>query len=221
MLQYAITDRRFFPGDERQRTASLVTQAQLLSHAGVDYLQLREKDLSPAYLLPLALALRRALPPGTNPRLLLNGPAELALKAGADGLHLPAGWATADLAAARSLFHAAGRPAPVLSISAHSLSEVQAACAAAVDLILFGPVLEKRVRGDLVQPGVGLAALAEAARTAAPVPLLALGGITPATIPACLAAGAAGIAAIRLFLPADWTPDANTAAPAIPSPEPT
>ena len=203
MLQYAITDRQFFPGDERQRTASLIAQARGLSRAGVDFLQLREKDLSPSSLLALARSLRAALPLGATPRLLLNGPAALALEAGADGLHLPGGWTATDLSAARSLFHAAGHPAPILSVTTHSLPQVHAARAAGANLILFGPVFEKRVRGDLVQPGIGLELLAEAARAAASTPLLALGGISHATVASCLAAGAAGVAAIRLFLPAD------------------
>ena len=226
MLQYAITDRHFFPGDECQRTVSLVAQAAALARSGVDYLQIREKDLAADDLLALTRALRAALPPGSTPRLLLNGPLHVALEAGADGLHLPGGHLPGGhlpggrlapnipdgISAARARFHAAGHPAPILSVSAHSLPEVQAAHAAGVDLILFGPVFEKRVRGKLILPGIGLAALAEVARAAAPTPLLALGGLTHANLAACLAAGAAGIAAIRLFLPPDIAPNDPSAA---------
>ncbi len=212
MLQYAITDRRFFAGDERHRTLSLRAQAAALARSGVDYLQIREKDLASADLLALALALRVVLPPGSTPRLLLNGPIDVALEAGLDGLHLPGSHLSggrlapnlsATLSNARTRFQATGRPAPILSVSAHSLPEVQAAHAAGVDLILFGPVFEKRVHGELVSPGLGLTALAEAASAAALTPLLALGGLSRANLDPCLRAGAAGIAAIRLFLPAD------------------
>ncbi len=200
MLRYAITDRRFFPGDERQKQEALLRQAHALAEAGIDFIQLREKDLPAADLLSLALDLRSVLPAGGKPRLLLNGPADAAARAGADGVHLPGGWTAADLSAARATYHAAGLPVPLLSVSAHSVLEVEAARLAGADLILFGPIFEKRVRGEKVLPGLGLAALAEAVRLAGSTSLLALGGLTPAGVDGCLAAGAAGIAAIRLFL---------------------
>ena len=207
VIQYAMTDRQFFLGDERHRRHLLVTQAHQLAAANVDFLQIREKDLSPPDLLALASALRSVLPLGSGPRLLVNTDLTVALAVPADGLHLPGGRSPADLsaalAAARHAFRNAGRPDPTLSVSAHSVDDVLAARNAGADLILFGPIFEKRVRGTLVQPGIGLAALTAAARAAHPTPVLALGGITPATIPACLAAGASGIAAIRLFLQAD------------------
>ena len=200
MLQYAITDRRFFPGDERQKRDALLRQADDLAAAQVDFVQLREKDLPAADLLSLARDLRSVLRTGGKPLLLLNGLAASAALAGADGVHLRGGWTTADLSAARAVFGVAGLPNPVLSVSAHSVTEVEAARLAGADLILFGPIFEKRVRGEKVLPGVGLAALAEAVRFAGPTPLLALGGLSSAGIGGCLDAGAAGIAAIRLFL---------------------
>jgi thiamine-phosphate pyrophosphorylase len=70
----------------------------------------------------------------------------------------------------------------------------------AASLILFGPVFEKRIGVKPIAAGAGLDLLRAACAAAAPVPVLALGGITQANTAACLAAGAAGIAAIRLFL---------------------
>lgn len=201
VIQYAITDRRIFPGDERLRQHELVAQARQLAVANVDFLQLREKDLSPPDLLALASALRAVLPPGTSPKLLLNADLAVALAAHADGLHLPSARTPTTLAAARTAFIEAGRPNPILSVSAHTLADVHAARNAGADLILFGPIFEKRIHGKLIQPGIGLTSLAAAARTAHPTPVLALGGITPVTVPECLAAGAAGIAAIRMYLP--------------------
>ncbi len=201
MIRYAITDRRFFPGDERQRQAALLLQANQLAVSQVDLLQLREKDLSADDLLSLARALRADLPRGSRPRLLLNATPETAAAASADGVHLPGGWVANDLSVARSAFQHAGLPRPVLSVSAHTLHDVEVARDSGADLILFGPVFEKRVCGHQVQPGVGLAILAEAAVVAGATPLLALGGIDPANIATCLASGAAGIAGIRLFLP--------------------
>ena len=211
-LQYAITDRQFFRGDEGQRRCTLVDQARQLAFVGVDFLQLREKDLLPVDLLALASALRAVLTPSSRPRLLLNAPVLLAIKAEADGLHLPGGWTPDALSAARRAFRDAGHPDPILSVSTHSLHEVRAARDAGANLILFGPVFEKRVRGELVQPGVGVDALTAAVHAAGTTPLLALGGITSANRSSCLAAGAAGVAAIRLFLSED--PSAQTGAEA-------
>jgi len=87
----------------------------------------------------------------------------------------------------------------VISVSCHTLDEVRRAHEARVDLILFGPVFEKRVARQLIQDGSGLKALEAACRAAEGTPVLALGGITLENTSACLAAGAAGIAAIRLF----------------------
>ena len=90
------------------------------------------------------------------------------------------------------------------SLSCHTLADIDRAHALAPDLILFGPIFEKRVpatpqQAEFVQPGIGLAALEAAVRAARGIPVLALGGITDRNTHACLEAGAAGIAAIRLF----------------------
>ena len=66
-------------------------------------------------------------------------------------------------------------------------------------MILFGPVFEKRVDGELVIAGVGLQALHEACVAAGEIPVLALGGVTAELIEDCLRAGAKGVAGIRLF----------------------
>jgi thiamine-phosphate pyrophosphorylase len=99
----------------------------------------------------------------------------------------------------RSLYASAGLPEPVVSVSCHTLAEVDAARTAGVTLILFGPVFEKRADGDLISEGTGLDLLRAACAAAAPIPVLALGGITETNTAACLAADASGIAAIRLF----------------------
>lgn len=213
----------------------LLRQARHLRATGVDYLQLREKDLAPADLHTLATSLRQAFPPGSRPRLLLNlGHPEhhtatlgIALAIAADGLHLP-GNSPADLPARiRTAFRRACRSTPILSTSAHTLAGVAQARANNLDLILFGPVFGKTVFGDvvnktvvgesalgsstlatpspalagqLVTPALGLEALAAAVDAAGPIPLLALGGITDQNSDACLAAGARGLAGIRLFL---------------------
>jgi thiamine-phosphate pyrophosphorylase len=99
----------------------------------------------------------------------------------------------------RELYTHAGLPAPIVSVSCHTPSDIARARHNAADFILFGPVFEKCVNGELVAGGVGFEALTLACAIAQQVPVLALGGITHENSAACLAAGAAGVAGIRLF----------------------
>ncbi|MGA1983552.1 MAG: thiamine phosphate synthase [Acidobacteriaceae bacterium] len=209
MLRYAITDRARFPGDEAAREAALLDQAARLAAEGVDYIQLREKDLPPAALVALArnlLWVLRAHSPA--PKLLINSRADVAVAAGADGVHLTSAEGSLTPADVRLLYAAAGLSSPVVSVSCHTLGEVAAAPRQAPTLILFGPVFEKVVADPHAEypanahlsEGSGLNLLHLACAAAAPVPVLALGGITPENTGACLAAGAAGIAGIRLYV---------------------
>jgi thiamine-phosphate pyrophosphorylase len=87
----------------------------------------------------------------------------------------------------------------LVSVSCHSVAEVERARDTGVDLILFGPVFEKRVGGDVAVAGVGLGALAEACVVSGGLRLLALGGVDAGNEGRCMEAGAAGIAGIRVF----------------------
>ena len=205
MLRYAITDRLRFPGDEMVRQAALLRQAQSWSVAVPDLVQLREKDLDAGALASLArrmLAILRAHSPA--PKLLIHSRADIALAIGADGVHLTSALGSLTPAQVRDLYASANLPAPTVSVSCHSLAEVARAIAGGPDgaatLILFGPVFEKRIGSDLIAHGTGLDLLRAACAAAAPTPVLALGGVTSTNTEACLAAGAAGVAAIRLFL---------------------
>ena len=185
------------------REAQLRDQVRRWAVDGVHIVQLREKQLESGEMYQLACAaleeLRRVPGPPGRTRLLLNGRADIAAAAGADGVHLTSHPGDLSPAQVRAVFRAAGCPHCLVSRSCHTLADVSASCDAGADLILFGPVFEKRVRGELVVPGSGLDRLGQACALAGKTPVLALGGITPGTIPACLHAGAAGIAGIRLF----------------------
>lgn len=207
MLQYAITDRHLFPadysdGDDDARSDALVAQARRLVLRGVTHIQLREKDLPREALEALARRLVSAVQAlgQSVPVILLNGPAPRAIAAGAGGVHLPGGAGPADLLSIKEAFASAGRPSPTVSISCHSLEEVRSAASAGFDLILFGPIFEKHVRGTLISPGLGLGLLRGASSLKGHARLFALGGVTPSNAPLCLEAGADGIAGIRLFL---------------------
>lgn len=193
MERYAITDRRLFAaaggGPE-----PLARQCAEWAAGGVEWIQLREKDLFLPELAGYARALARSIG-GARTRLLVNGLSPVvARECGADGVHLPAGAGQGAVAEAR----AHGR----VSASCHTLAEVDKARGA--DLILWAPVFSKSADGAIVLPGTGLAALHQACVLAAPAPVFALGGVTPANAPECIAAGARGVAGIRLFHGKGW-----------------
>lgn len=210
LLRYAITDLASPLSDAAgDRALRLREQLRRWTVDQVDIVQLREKTLDAGDLLALARFAQAtleelAVKPGTaeapgRPRLLVNGRVDVALAAGADGVHLPAHPGALTPAQVRELFNRAGRTDCLVSISCHTADEVEAARDAGADLILFGPIFEKRVGGEVAVEGKGLQALRHAALTAQPVPLLALGGVTADRIASCLRAGAAGVAGIRLF----------------------
>lgn len=200
VLHYAITDRHLHPGSETDRREALIQQAIRLAKQGVDFLQIREKDLTGEDLLHLTDAIWQAVA-DTNEhiRILLNAPLALALQANVHGVHLT----STALVQRQTAALPAIRPHPsrpwLISVSCHTAGQVQQAKTFA-DLILFAPVFEKPLPSQQPLAGSGLAVLANACSIAAPTPVLALGGVTTHNTAACLAAGAAGIAGIRLFL---------------------
>jgi thiamine-phosphate pyrophosphorylase len=197
MVRYAITDGS---AGTPQASARLLENARRWAAAGIDFIQLRERTLDAGALLELATALVSALrEAGAATKLLVNGRPDIAIAAGADGVHLTARPGELSPAQVRRVFAATGAIEPVVSVSCHTLAQVKRAAAAGADLILFGPVFEKRVDGAVVVEGVGLGALAEACRAAGEVQLLALGGISGENASKCTSVGAAGVAGIRLF----------------------
>ena len=201
MLLYAITSRVLPPGEEAEKRRRLVELAAEWARGGVDFIQVREKDLPLTELQALAGRMVEAVRATAAPtRVLVNGPAQVAIDAGADGVHLHAGMGATAVRAAQQVYARAGHEAFV-SAACHSAEEIRQAAGA--DLLLFSPVFEK-VTAERALRGQGLAALRAAVDQAKPVPVLALGGVTERNAAACLQAGAAGVAAIRLFLGDAW-----------------
>lgn len=206
LLLYYITDRRAFSGDEHTRRLRLLDKIAEATSAGIDYIQLREKDLTARDLEALAREatriIRRERKTATDHRslataLLINSRADIALATEAEGVHLRAG----DISPqeVRAIWRGAGALAretspqdPLIAVSCHSPQEVAEAAANAASFAVFAPVFEKNNA-----PGFGLDALREACRSR--IPVLALGGITLQNADSCVQAGAPGIAAIRLF----------------------
>lgn len=193
---YYITDRRQFPGDRHEQEQRLLAKIAECAAAGVEYVQLREKDLASRALEELARKAMTALG-SSRAKLLINSRTDVALACGAHGVHLPAN----DLAASevRAIFARTGRSEPVIGVSTHSAAEVASAEAHGADFAVFGPVFEKS--GSANSQGLeqlrGICHRTDAAQP--PMPVWALGGVTLENIQQCVAAGAAGIAAIRLF----------------------
>jgi thiamine-phosphate pyrophosphorylase len=195
MLRYAITS-----GFDADLSEASIANARRWAEQGVDYVQLREKQLGAGELVRLAAAMRTMFRErGGQTKLLVNSRADIAVAAGADGVHLTSRPGELTAEQVRRVFAASGSGEPVVSVSCHTVAELQRAVAGRVDLILFGPVFEKRVGSEVVVAGVGLEALREACVIAGKTPVLALGGVTAENAEACVEAGAGGVAGIRLF----------------------
>jgi thiamine-phosphate pyrophosphorylase len=192
-----ITDRSQFPGSSEHQKSRLLEKIAECAGAGVDYVQLREKDLSPRELEDLAGKALAAIPSASGTSLLINSRIDVALAVGAHGIHLPA----RDLSAsdARVIWDRAGRTGAVIGVSGHTGEEVSQAEAHGADFALFAPVFDK---SGVANPA-GITQLWHACHrphpVGTPMPVLALGGVTVENAQGCLDAGAAGIAGIRLF----------------------
>jgi thiamine-phosphate pyrophosphorylase len=207
-LLYYITDRAAFSGDEPTRCLRLLEKIQEAARAGVDYIQLREKDLPTRDLESLArkaariVAQLRTENRELRTALLINSRTDVALAVQADGIHLRSEDVSPEevrLVWQHQYECGAGAPAransprnPLIAVSCHSPAEVAQAAAAHATFAVFAPVFEKKDA-----PPAGVAVLQKGC--AANIPVLALGGITLTNARSCLEAGAAGIAAIRLF----------------------
>jgi thiamine-phosphate pyrophosphorylase len=201
MLRCAITDGTAAGFVNATQIERLQNQLRGWAANGIDFIQLREKNLDAGALFTLAEAAMQTLHEMQSPtKLLINARADVAVAARAHGVHLTAHPDELTPQQVRSLFVHARLPSPIVSVSCHTPADLARARHHFADLILFGPVFEKRVEGELVARGAGLEALSLACAIAQGVPVLALGGITGENTAACMAAGAAGVAGIRTFL---------------------
>jgi thiamine-phosphate pyrophosphorylase len=200
MLRYAITSRVLYLGDDSQKQAALLEQAAHWIADCVELIQLREKDLPPASQSKIALKILKNIELSHSPtKLLINSRPDIAIATGAHGVHLTASPSELTAPQIRSLFASASLPFPLITISCHTLEGVRRAHQDQVDAILFSPIFEKPLADQPALPGLGLERLREACSIATPIPVFALGGVTSTNAAACIAAGAAGVAGIRLF----------------------
>jgi thiamine-phosphate diphosphorylase len=186
-----VTDRRRGGGADVE---GVVGKAGSAARAGVDLIQIRERDLEASDLLALARSVLTAAA-GTRARTLVNDRLDVALAAGAHGVHLPSH--AMDARAARAIVP----DGFLIGRSVHSEAEAVEAERSGCDYLVFGSVFASgsKPAGHAV---AGLDALARVCQRVA-LPVLAIGGVTLARVPSIVAAGAAGIAAIGLFADAD------------------
>ena len=177
---YLITDLKRIGKD---RFLSAVEEAL---QGGVRALQIREKDLNPNDLLALALEVK-PLVQRYHAKLFINGRADIAVMAGADGVHL-----TETSIQAREVKNSF--PDLIVGVSTHSIEGARRAETQGADFITFSPIYETPSKANYGPPQ-GLDLLRQATQTVR-LPVLALGGITLHRVPECLEQGAFGVAVI-------------------------
>ncbi len=189
-----VTDGERLAAGFDARADALVAQAREAARAGVDLLQVRELDLDAGLLARLVERIVDAVR-GTATRVLVNDRLDVAMAAGADGVHLRAdSYPAARVRALAPSGFLVGR-------SVHGAEEAAiVASEAAADFLVFGTVFASQSKAA-GHPPAGVEALARVVDAAGGLPVLAIGGMTTGVMPVVAAAGAAGIAAIGMFLP--------------------
>lgn len=187
-----VTDRRRYG---RSWEDALVTRVRAAAVEGVHLIQIRERDLDGGPLTRVVSACVNAVR-GTRTRVLVNGRFDVAIAAGAHGVHLRSDSFPA------SRVRACAPPGFLIGRSVHSVSDaVTAAAGDAVNYLIFGTVFDSSSKPDRV--AAGLDELSAVARATA-IPVLAIGGMTFDRIADVLRAGAAGAAGISMFdMPSD------------------
>jgi thiamine-phosphate pyrophosphorylase len=201
-----VTDRRALRvANPAESLAALTQKIEEIAAAGVDWVQIREKDLTASDLASLT---RRALPIAAQPsakrscaiRVLVNDRLDVALAERAGGVHL--GEKSLPPREAKRLIQSTPVKQTIgesflTGVSCHSLEAAEAAEREGADYIFFGPIFATPSK-ETFGPPQGVERLREVCRSVS-IPVLAIGGITLDNAESCMVAGAAGIAAIRLF----------------------
>ena len=172
---YLITDRK------AAGAKGLSATLEAAFKAGVRLAQLREKDLGAKEFLALAIELK-TIAARYGARLLINDRVDIALLAGADGVHLTSKSYSPE--EARSLLGARR----LIGVSTHSLEEALAAQEDGADFVTFGPVFHTATKAGMGEP-LGLDRLREAARKLS-IPVYGLGGIDERNIKEVVRQGA-------------------------------
>ena len=192
-MEAAPVDHHSPPGDSAP-LRSLQDSIRCAAAAGADWIQIRERDLEARSLVELA-RFAAAETRATSARVFVNDRLDVALAAAAAGVHL--GEKSLPLETVVEWRRSAGRSDFLIGVSCHSLESARAAGRGGANFIFFGPVFatpSKMAYG----PPQGIERLREVCASLE-IPVLAIGGVNLENARACIAAGAAGVAAIRLF----------------------
>ncbi|HMG74988.1 MAG TPA: thiamine phosphate synthase [Pyrinomonadaceae bacterium] len=176
---------------ESEEFRHILQQISAAVAAGIQLIQIREKQLTARVLFELATSVV-AIAQGSPTRVVVNDRADIAASAGADGVHLTTRSLTPDVV--RKTFGAKF----LIGASTHSLVEARDACRQGADFAVFGPIFPSPLK-EKYGPPLGLRKLSEASRELASFPIIALGGVSLENVNECLLAGASGIAGITLF----------------------
>ena len=183
---YLITDRKQVANGH-----TLYTAVEAALQGGVKAVQLREKDLSAAELLPLATQLRD-LTRSHGALLFINDNIDIALAVEADGVHL------GGHSQATEVIRTKVGEKMLIGVSTHSKEEIEIAAKQGADFVTFGPVYATPSKAKYGKPQ-GLKKLSEACRNSS-IPVFALGGITPERATEVKQVGAKGIALISAII---------------------
>jgi thiamine-phosphate pyrophosphorylase len=194
-----VTERRSLRVESGQnREPALVQHIERAARAGIDWVQIREKELPARELVELTRAAIRVCKnasAGSEARVIVNDRFDVAWAAGAAGIH--AGETSLPIRVLVDALHAARLKNFLVGASCHSLDGAITAAEAGADYVFFGPVFETPSKAAFGHPQ-GTAKLAQVCN-AVSIPVIAIGGITLENARVCRHSGAAGIAAIRLF----------------------
>lgn len=189
MIRCQITRRAGF----RDQSAFERCLERNIAAGKVDWIQIREKDMPARELVRLVRrVVAVAAAAGEHVRVLVNSRMDVALAAGAAGLHLPSGSPEAGV------FRRIAPRGFLIGVSCHNAAELRAAEEGGADYAVLGPVYAPLSKPLGREGEMGVARFGELVRGVG-IPVLALGGITEERVGACIAAGAAGVAAITLF----------------------
>lgn len=195
-----VTDRRRLAarlglGADQEPGAALCAQIREATRSGVSWVQVREPDLAAGALTDLVRAILRETA-GTGARVLVNDRVDVALAAGADGVHLKA--SSMPAAAVRAMVP----PGWLIGQSVHGVEPLARADREALDYLICGAIFATGSK-PAGWPVLGISGLRAVIAAAGALPVLAIGGVGPSTAGHVALAGAYGVAAIDAFLPGD------------------
>lgn len=194
-----VTDRKLLAGSEGRAGAEVLTKIREAVAAGVDWVQIREKDMPAGELMRLAQEAVRAAGEhfkGARTKIMVNDRLDVAIAASAAGVHL--GRESAPASEVVRWCRKGNVPREfMVGVSCHGAAEAREAERAGASYVIFGPIFDTPSKRAFGEP-VGIEQLSVVC-AALKIPVLAIGGIDPRNAGECLRAGAAGIAAIRMF----------------------